>query len=796
MLRRLAVLPVLLLASPATLSAATFTYDGGGASPNLWSQATNWVGDTLPTFDNQADLVFDSNIGTLGMRIGVARTARSLFFGDSLSVPPNTLIAVQTEDDAGAGTPALTLQADVGNATVTQSSGFVPEFLRLGSTGRGNVILGSNLDLYANSATKPVLFDSIVSGAGALNKYGVGRAQLYRANTFSGGVNVLEGTLEAYNNAAAMGTGAVSVGGVASSTNANISFGNTFTFTNAITVNSGSGMRTIANMISSNAAGNPSLSGGITLNKDATFAITQVTASTHDRIILAGVASGAGGIVKSGSGVMVLTVSNTYNGATDIQGGKLALSGAGRLGSGAVTISNGANIDFSTGAGQTNIVSNNISGEGLILQNNAGTDTRIAGNVTSTGGLTLNAGAFRIGNGGATGSYSGNALINGGASLAFNRSNAYTHSGTISGGGAVSKVLAGVVTLTGSNSYSGLTTLFDGVLVADNANALGTGNITFSSAGGNTGTIRYTTNSAGTDWGARFKNSTGTIRLDTASNNVTLAGVIDNSNTNGLTKSGAGTLTLAGTNSYRGNTTVSAGVLEVAPTGALTFVIGGSGTNNQINGGGAAVLNGRFVLDLSAASTNTNATWTIVQAAIAETYGTNFIVSGFNGAGGLWTNTTNGVSYVFAQSNSVLSVQPASTPAPYDAWTAYWQGVSPGFTNTAGTDNPDGDPFDNNEEFAFDGNPTIGTGALLSATKAGTNVVFNFVALTNTNAATYQVQSTTSLSSGPWTNASVTISNSTNQSGINLTNSYARREFVVPAASNRFFRVEATFTNN
>lgn len=54
---------------------------------------------------------------------------------------------------------------------------------------------------------------------------------------------------------------------------------------------------------------------------------------------------------------------------------------------------------------------------------------------------------------------------------------------------------------------------------------------------------------------------------------------------------------------------------------------------------------------------------------------------------------------------------------------------------------------------------------------------------------TYQVQNTPNL-----TNASVTISNSLNQTNpvISQTNLYERKEFVVPATGNEFFRVQAT----
>ncbi len=259
----------------------------------------------------------------------------------------------------------------------------------------------------------------------------------------------------------------------------------------------------------------------------------------------------------------------------------------------------------------------------------------------------------------------------------------------------------------------------------------------------------------------------------------------------GITKDGAGTLVLKGANVHKGNTTVSAGTLEVQPTGSLAFDIGGNGTNNKINGVGTAVIDGKFAFNLAGASTNNGDSWNIVSNSVSTTYGTNFLVTGFSGSGGLWTNTTNGVDYVFAQSNSTLVVQTGGPVSPYNAWVGYWQGVDPGFTNTAGTANPDGDAYVNNEEFAFDGNPTVGTGALLIATKTGTNAVFTYAALTNTNAATYQVQNTTNLATGPWTNSAVTISNSTNQSGLNIPASYVRREFTVPAASNSFYRVQA-----
>ena len=62
-------------------------------------------------------------------------------------------------------------------------------------------------------------------------------------------------------------------------------------------------------------------------------------------------------------------------------------------------------------------------------------------------------------------------------------------------------------------------------------------------------------------------------------------------NANGVTKTGAGTLTLSGTSSYTGGTTVNAGTLTLANTGGAA-----------LTGGGAIAVNGASTLSLAAAS--------------------------------------------------------------------------------------------------------------------------------------------------------------------------------------------------
>jgi len=394
----------------------------------------------------------------------------------------------------------------------------------------------------------------------------------------------------------------------------------------------------------------------------------------------------------------------------------------------------------------------------------------------------------------------------------------------------------GTQTLTGSNNYTGTTTISSGALNISNAWALGATNtgttVTSGGAlevqGGITVTNEaLTIGGSGVSSGGALRSLAGTnayngsvtlttnarINVDAGTLNLTNVGTITGSGfgltvggagnlvvtrvigtgTGSLTKDGAGTVTLNATNTYTGNTTVSAGTLRLGTNGSLQFLIGGSGTNTALLGAGTTVLDGRFALDLTGAATNTNATWTLVASTLTNSYGTNFLVTAFNGAGGNWTNTTNGVNYVFAQSTGILSVQSTNPVGNYASWVSYWTNAVPGFTSTAGTDNPDGDPFDNNEEFAFDGNPTIGSPALLTATKVGTNSVFNYVGRKNPpGGVSYQVQMTTNLSAGPWTNSPVTVSNAANQSGINITNDYERKEFTVPAAAQEFYRVQAS----
>jgi autotransporter-associated beta strand protein len=188
-----------------------------------------------------------------------------------------------------------------------------------------------------------------------------------------------------------------------------------------------------------------------------------------------------------------------------------------------------------------------------------------------------------------------------------------TVSGVISGGYALTKNGPGTLTLTNSNTYSGGTTLSDGTLNINNTNALGAVTGVFTMNGGtidNTSGAALTTVNYPQAWNADFT-FTGTNDLDlgsgpavmnasrqvtttTAGRTLAVGGTISGT-TFSLTKAGLGTLTLSGTNTFTGGTTLNAGKLNINSTQALgtaagVFIING-GTIDNASGGPITTVN-------------------------------------------------------------------------------------------------------------------------------------------------------------------------------------------------------------
>jgi fibronectin-binding autotransporter adhesin len=312
-----------------------------------------------------------------------------------------------------------------------------------------------------------------------------------------------------------------------------------------------------------------------------------------------------------GTGTLNVTggyVSNTdfgylgYNadsiGAATVSSGTWAISGGlivgFRGGTGTLTV-NGGSVTNSYGylgyeagsVGTAAVSSGTWTNSGDLYVGNYGTGTlTISGGLVSVAGtlskgtygtINLNSGGtVQIGVGGAGGVLGVDAFTNNGI-LIFNRSDASTYAGVISGNGTVTKQGSGTLTLSGNNSYTGGTTISGGVLALGSLNAVGTsGTISF---GG--GTLQYSASNT-TDYSSRFSTAASqAYEIDTNSQNVTFASSLTSIGGT-LTKSGAGTLTLSGNNSYTGGTTISGGVLAL---GSLDAV----GTSGTISFGGGTL---------------------------------------------------------------------------------------------------------------------------------------------------------------------------------------------------------------
>jgi autotransporter-associated beta strand protein len=394
--------------------------------------------------------------------------------------------------------------------------------------------------------------------------------------------------------------------------------------------------------------GDPTTDGSLTFAAPSTVTVTNTadTATISANII-------SGSLTKAGTGTLVLSGNNTFDGNVTVGAGILKISSNTALGStvGTTSVASGAALILGNGV--------TVTGE---------TITPVGNGINSTGALEAEAGA--------SATWAGTILLDSaGTRIGAKDGGVLTVSGVIQNGtgntltisGAPLAVVPGVVIISGtSNTYTGPTQIIRGILKIGATNALPTGTVldvdqssaaedsTFDLNGFNqtVGALQRTGNGSGT--GASFVTNNGaspsTLTLNQTAT-TTYTGIIkDGISTVALTKSGSGSLTLAGANTYSGATTVTGGTLTL--TGSLNnTAISVTASTFSENASGAVTGNSSFVFNsgtsgLNGANTFTG-TVTVGGSAVLNVNGNNALGSTAAGTmvnnGGRLVLTTNGL---------------------------------------------------------------------------------------------------------------------------------------------------------
>ncbi len=383
---------------------------------------------------------------------------------------------------------------------------------------------------------------------------------------------------------------------------------------------------------------------------------------------------------------LTLAGTSTYSGATTISAGSLAVNG--QLTNSSVFVQGGLLL----GSGRVN---NNVT---LSSGGVAGT-LAIGGNLTVTGngtwyaqdtvsgGATVQSGLFALASGavlttpalnvtgGAIAAADGTSTLNG--SLNFTSSTSSTFLGAITGPSSTVTMnnALSMLTLSGTSSYGGGTTVQAGTLQLGSNAAPGanTGSLAVN-LGGLLDLNGFSAGVGGLNGGGTIDNvagvGTSTLTFGNGNAGGTFSGTIQNSSPSGLValvKTGAGTQFLSGVNTYTGGTTLSGGILNFSASsvpvaaGSITFN-GGTlqyavGNTQDVSSGIAPMATGL----VAAIDTNGN----------IVAFG-----SGLSGAGGLTKLgggmlTLNGVdSYLGA---TTITPAPCSLAAPTPCPAAPWR---------------------------------------------------------------------------------------------------------------------------
>ncbi|WP_086733669.1 autotransporter-associated beta strand repeat-containing protein [Erythrobacter colymbi] len=406
---------------------------------------------------------------------------------------------------------------------------------------------------------------SVVYGSGKVIKTGTGTVFMTGANTYSGGTDIQQGAIRV-TNVGVLGTGAITVQAGAA---LDLAIAGAQTLAQNVT---GAGILRKSDagdltLLSNGLTGGVDITGGrVIIGTAAALGGGPVTTASGTRLVfdtagtetIGNTISGGGGLTKTGTGVLVIQNANSYSGGTLITAGRLGLNNGQGLGTGTVTVQQGAILSI---GGVT--VANAIFGAGKVIKtaNNTGT---LTGNNAYSGGTEVQQGALRVLTPASLGT--GGVQLGSGTQLIVDYSGAtnVAMSNVLSGSGALVKDGSGTVVINNAgNSHSGGTTINAGRLGLNFGDGLGSGGVTIAS---------------GAELGI------GAISL---ANNVSGAGRI--------VKTSGGAAFLTGTNTHTGGIDIQGGSVGVSGNAALgtgTVSIASGASLDYTNAAAATFANG------------------------------------------------------------------------------------------------------------------------------------------------------------------------------------------------------------
>ena len=520
-------------------------------------------GETATEAFHDSAIVISSSMNwsqiTTGSGVNGAPTAN-----DSIVVNQGVTLTI---DVNGAVAGGVTVgNGAAGTATLAFSTGTIgATFGSLSSNGTATVTFNNTAStLTIGTANTSTTFPGVISGLGRLTKIGTGTLTLTGTNTYTGGTTITGGVLASGANNVLPDTGSVTVNG------GTLALGNYFDTVGAVSLQGGGSI-----------TGGAAITGGTVANAD------------FDAVAVTGFARPSGASWSYTNNAYISRNGSAFGFTHTPSGTQFGILQSYR--------STGSALSQTFSVATAGYVSYAFRGQGRPNYGSAGVELVIDGTVQST----WPASAFTTG---AWGDYvSQPVFLEAGTHTLQFRS--ITHAGDVAtaidaiklslpgltgssydlqdgsvtanlaGSGALVKSGSGTVTLTGNNTSTGGTTINGGTLALGSAGALGTtGTISF---GG--GTLQHSASNT-TDYSGRFSTAANqAYSVDTNGQNVTYASALVSSG-GSLRKSGAGMLTLTGTNTYTGDTVVVSSLYDrsILRQGAPGAIPSGTGKGNLI----------------------------------------------------------------------------------------------------------------------------------------------------------------------------------------------------------------------